>query len=290
MNSLHLSRQRVGILVLAVLGVIAVLALALAATRADSAPTSQNAPAAKAGQTAKPTVVLVHGVWADSSAWSGVVRRLQRDGYTVRVFPNPLRSLPGDSEYLAGFLGTITGPIVLVGHSYGGAVITNAATGNANVKALVYINAFAPDEGETVYQLLALNPGSILAEDPATVFDFAPYPGAPPGDFDAYIKQSVFPSAFANDLPAKKAAVLAATQRPGTLSSGAQPSGPPAWKTIPSWYLVGNLDHVIPPATQRFMAQRAQAHTMEIAASHLSMISQPLKVTQIIEAAAHGVQ
>ena len=150
----------------------------------------------------KPTVVLVHGAWADSSSWSEVVRRLQSDGYTVEVPPNPLRGLVGDAAYLSAYLQTIVGPIVLVGHSYGGAVITNAASGNMNVKALVFVNAFIPDQGETVVQLASAQPGSALAvADPTTVFRLVPYPGSPPGDFDAYILPAVFVDAFANDLP-----------------------------------------------------------------------------------------
>lgn len=237
---------------------------------------------------AKPTVVLVHGAWADSGSWDQVVADLQRQGYRVVAFPNPLRGLPDDSAYLAAFLGTVSGPIVLVGHSYGGAVITNAATGNANIKALVYVDAFLPDQGETIAQLVGAQPGSCVAGDPTKIFDLVPYPGAPPGAVDAYVKQSVFPSCFANDLPAKKAAVLAATQRPVSTVILGQPSGPPAWKSIPSFALVGTVDQVIPPAEQLFMAERAQAQIVEVKASHLSMISHPGAVTRLIVAAARS--
>src|SRR6266542_297001 len=140
------------------------------------------------------TVVLVHGAWADSGSWDQVVADLQRQGYSVVAFPTPLRGLPDDSAYLAAFLGTISGPIVLVGHSYGGAVITNAATGNPNVKALVYIDAFIPAQGETIAQLVGAQPGSCVVGDPTQIFDLVPYPGAPPGAVDAYVKQSLFPS------------------------------------------------------------------------------------------------
>ena len=242
------------------------------------------AAATKPGQ-AKPTVVLVHGAWADSSSWSGVVRNLQRDGYTVTVPPNPLRGLSSDAAYLAGYLDTISGPIVLVGHSYGGAVITNAATGDPDIKALVYVNAFVPDHGETVVQLATAQPGSAIGGDPATVFDTVPIPGAP-GDVDLYVKKSVFPAAFANDLPIKTAAVLAAVQRPVAFSALVAPSGDPAWKTIPSWYLVGSADNVIPPAQQRIMAARASARTVEVRASHLPMVSRPSDVTRLILSAA----
>jgi pimeloyl-ACP methyl ester carboxylesterase len=233
-------------------------------------------------------VVLVHGAWADSGSWDQVVARLQRQGYPVIAFPTPLRSLPDDSAYLAAFLSSVPGPIVLVGHSYGGAVITNAATGNENVKALVYVDAFLPDEGETLAQLLGTPPGSCVLGDPTQIFDLRPIPGAPPGVVDAYVKQSLFPSCFANDLPAKQAAVLAATQRPISTVTLGQPSGPPAWADIPSWALVGTVDRVILPATQLFMAERAVARIVKIKASHLSMISQPGAVTRLIVTAARA--
>ena len=243
-----------------------------------------------------PNIVLVHGAWADGSSWSGVTSRLQADGYTVYVLPNPLRGITSDAAYVASFLGTITGPIILVGHSYGGAVITNAATGNANVKALVYIDAFAPDEGESLLQLAGAPPppgqaGSCLGGDPTTVFNFVPYPDAPQGDVDLYIKPDLFPSCFANDLPARQAAVLAASQRPIALSALGEPSGTPAWKTIPSWYLIGTIDKVIPPYAQRFMAERAHAQIVEVKASHPSMISHPGAAANLIEkAAARGIR
>lgn len=234
----------------------------------------------------KPTIVLVHGAWADGSGWSGVIERLQRRGYPVRVPPNPLRSLPGDSATVADFLSTLAGPIVLVGHSYGGAVITNAATGNPAVKALVYVDAFAPDQGETILPLVG--PDSALAADPTTVFDFVPYPGAPAGDVDLYLKQTVFLDSFANGIPERKALVLYATQRPLTFSSGNQPSGVPAWRTIPSWYLIGTQDNIIPPAQQRFMAERAHAQITEVKAGHLSMVARPDAVTDLILSAVRA--
>jgi len=245
---------------------------------------------AAAAQTAQavPTIVLEHGAWADGSSWAGVIRRLQRAGYTVDAPPNPLRGLPGDSAYLASFLATVAGPIVLVGHSYGGAVITNAAYGNPNVKALVYIDAFIPDQGETLLQLLSAQPGSCLGGDPTQVFNVVPYPGAPAGDVDLYIKPAVFPGCFANGLPKGKAAVLAAVQRPLAFSATSEPSGPPAWKTIPSWSLIGTADHVIPPAEQLFMSQRAGARITEIPASHASPVDHPDAVTGIIMRAAQA--
>lgn len=252
------------------------------------------ASAAQAGSTASqtlPTIVLVHGAWADGSSFSGVTARLQADGYTVYALPNPLRGISSDAAYIADFLSTISGPIVLVGHSYGGAVITNAATGNANVKALVYIDAFVPDQGETLLQLASTPPppgqaASCLGGDPTQVFNFVPYPGAPAGDVDLYIKPALFPSCFANDLPVNQGRALAAAERPITFSALGEPSGVPAWKTIPSWYLIGTLDKVIPPYAQMFMAQRAHAQIAYVRASHPSMISHPEAAVDLIEKAA----
>jgi pimeloyl-ACP methyl ester carboxylesterase len=250
----------------------------------------QSSSAAADSSSPKPTIVLVHGAWADGSSWHPVTQRLQGQGYTVLVPPNPLRSLAGDAAYIAAFIQQrTTGPVVLVGHSYGGAVITNAGATDPDVKALVYVNGFAPDQGETVLQLANAQPGSELSGDPATKFDFVVYPGAPAGDFDLYVKQSVFPHAFANDLPATTGAVLAASQRPITLSAALEASGPPAWMTIPSWYLVGRADNVIPVAQQRAMAERAGAKTVEVKAGHLSMLSRPGAVTDLITAAARSV-
>jgi len=179
-------------------------------------------------------------------------------------------------------LATITGPIILVGHSYGGVLITNAATGNPNVKALVYVAAFAPDQGETVGQLLAMNPGS---QAPPPNLLFRPYPAG----VDAYITPSAFHGVFCADLPVTTAAVMAASQRPIDAAALGEPSGVPAWRTIPSWYLVASNDQAIPPATERFMAKRAGATTVEIASSHVAMISHPAVVTDLILDAAHAV-
>jgi pimeloyl-ACP methyl ester carboxylesterase len=235
--------------------------------------------------------VLEHGSWADASSWNAVIQRLQRDGYTVYAPPNPLRGLAYDSATLAGFLATIRGPIVLAGHSYGGMVITNAATGNPHVKALVYDDAFIPAQGDTVFALTAAQPGSCLGPDG---FNPVPSPGSPPSDPDIYLKVAPsetypgFGQCFANGVPAGQAAVLAATQRPSALSAGSAPSGAPAWKTIPSWAVVGTADHVIPLAEQLFMARRAGAHVTEINSGHLSLITHPGAVTQAIIAAANS--
>lgn len=268
-----------------------VLLLAAAALLAFSLQSASAAAGDASASSAKPTIVLVHGAWADGASWNEVTRRLQRAGYLVLVPPNPLRSLSGDAAYLAAFIQQrTTGPVVLVAHSYGGAVITNAGAADEDVKALVYINGFAPDEGENVLALANALPGSDLSGDPATKFDFLVYPGAPAGDFDLFVKQTVFPHAFANDLPSRTAAVLAASQRPITLSAGLEASGAPAWATIPSWYLVGRADNVIPPAQQRAMAERAGASTIDVNAGHLSMLSHPDAVTDLITAAARRVQ
>jgi pimeloyl-ACP methyl ester carboxylesterase len=264
------------------------VALALIAALAVTLTTSQSqARTATATVTStKPTVVLVNGAWATNAIWSGVIERLQAEGYTVEAPPNPLQSLNGDADTIADLLKTIKGPIILVGHSYGGAVITNAATGNRNVKALVYVDAFAPAKGESVLALDSTQPGSALGAGPANVFNFVPFPGANKGDAELYVKPSVFEQAFANGLPAKEGAVLAATQSPVVYSAVTAPSGPPAWKTIPSWYVLGTIDKAIPPAIQLFMAQRMHAHITRVRAGHLSMVAAPGAVAKVITAAA----
>ena len=253
--------------------VVAVAALALPSAVAAR-------PGAEDAYPVKPTIVLVHGAWADGSSWNGVTQRLQEAGYPVRVPPNPLRNLAGDSETIANFLSTIKGPIVLAGHSYGGAVITNAARGNANIRALVYVDAFAPDEGEKVVELVGDD--SILAGDPGLVFDFVPFPGAAEDDADLYLKESVFVSGFADGVPPEQARVLWAAQRPLVASASNQPSGPPVWKTIRSWYVVGTQDQVIPEAQQLFMAERAGSAVTKVDAGHLSLITRPDEVTAVI--------
>jgi pimeloyl-ACP methyl ester carboxylesterase len=275
----------------------ALAACALAVTTAvaaTSAAAAETRPAASPAPGPKPTIVLEHGAWADASSWAGVIARLQLAGYTVDAPPNPLRGLSYDSTYLADYLKTITGPIILVGHSYGGAVITNAATGNPDVKALVYVDAFIPAQGETLLQLIGAQPGSCLAGNPANVFTTVPYPGAPSGDADVYLQTAPdgtypgFAQCFANGLPASEAAVLAATQRPLAFSAATAPSGVPAWQTIPSWSVIGTADHAIPPAEQLIMSERANAHITEIDAGHLSLLSDPGAVTRVIIEAARA--
>ena len=242
------------------------------------------APAPAAAQS-KPTVVLVHGAFADASGWSKVLGRLQRRGYPVIAPANPLRGVSTDAAYLRSVLSQIEGPIVLVGHSYGGFVMTNAATGNANVEALVYVAAFAPAEGDTVQALTSHAPGSLLGPDTLTVRAFPTPDGqlAPEG----YITPSAFRKVFAADLPKAQTDIMAASQRPAALATLNEPSGPPAWATIPSWYLVAGADKTIGTANLRFMAQRMHATTVEVkSASHVVMMSRPRKTTKLILAAA----
>jgi pimeloyl-ACP methyl ester carboxylesterase len=264
------------------------IALAVIAGLAITVTTSLSQATPRTATAARPTVVLVNGAWANNAAWSGVIGRLQREGFTVDAPPNPLQSLKGDAGTIADLLKTIKGPVVLVGHSYGGAVITNAATGNRNVKALVYVDAFAPAKGESVLALDSSKPGSALGAGPTKVFNFVPFPGAKKGDAELYVKPSVFEQAFANGLPAEEGAVLAATQSPAVYSALTAPSGTPAWKTIPSWYVLGTIDKAIPPAIQLFMAQRIHAHITTVRAGHLSMVAAPGLVAKVIAAAARA--
>ncbi|MGW6200722.1 alpha/beta fold hydrolase [Kribbella sp. NPDC055110] len=233
----------------------------------------------------KPTIVLVHGAWADGSSWQNVTNRLLDDGYQVRVPPNPLRNLQTDAATISDFLSTLSGPIVLVGHSYGGAVITNAAIGNANVEALVYVDAFAPAAGETILPLVGAD-SALAVPDPTTVFDLVPYPGAPAGDVDLYLKHDTFVTSFASGLPRSRSERLYPSQRPLTFSAGNIPSGPPAWASIRSWYVLGTRDLIITPAAQNFMATRANSVITRIPTGHLGLISDPGPITRVIETAA----
>jgi pimeloyl-ACP methyl ester carboxylesterase len=242
-----------------------------------------------AGASAKLTVVLVHGAWADGSSWNGEVTRLQHAGYVVDVPANPLRGLASDTAYLQSYLEAIHGPIVLAGHSYGGAVITGAATGDADVKALVYVDAYIPDQGESILRLTGAKPGSAFG-DPSKAFNLVPSVGGPDGDVDLYIKPSVFHADFAADLTARQAATLAATQRPLAASVLEAPAGAPAWKTIRSYSIFGNQDRVLPPAEQVVMARRAHAAVTRVKASHLALVSQPDAVTGVIERAAGAIR
>jgi pimeloyl-ACP methyl ester carboxylesterase len=269
------------------LGVVSAAAAVVALTAVGSATAATASPATV--RPARATIVLVHGAWADGSTWSGEVSRLQHCGYTVDVAPNPLRGLSEDTAYLKDYLASVKGPIVLVGHSYGGAVITDAATGNPDVKALVFIDAYIPDAGQTVSALSGPNSAlAAAATNPTSVFKLVSYPGAPAGIYDTYVLPSVFVSGLAGDLPRAQAAVLAASQSPTSLLALGEPSSAPAWKTIPSWDLIGKQDKIIPPAQQLAMASHAGAHVTEINSSHLSLISHPGQVTDLIETAARA--
>lgn len=254
-----------------------------------------SASAAGAGPTAggaKPTVVLVHGVFADASGWYKTMAGLQDAGFPVIAAANPLRTLAGDSAYVSSIVDTIPGPVILVGHSYGGEVVTNAGRGHTNVKALVYVAAFAPDEGESALQLAEQFPGSELPG--ALVTRPFPLPAdAPPGDpgLDGYIDPARFREVFAGDLPRSETRLMAAAQRPGSVGGLAGPSGVPAWKSLPSWYVIPTADKVIPPAVQRFMAQRAGSRVVEAkGASHVVMMSRPAVVVRQILAAHHATR
>ena len=275
-------------LLAALTAIIGVLLLGGIWASASPATSAAAAVTARHHNGPKPTIVLVHGAFADASGWAGVITRLEERGYTVLAPANPLRGVPADSAYIASVLATISGPIVLVGHSYGGEVITNAATGNPHVKALVYIAAFAPAAGETSGGILAKFPGSMLTP-PNLIFRPFPQPDGTTGT-DAYINPAVFQQAFCADCSDVTAAVMAATQRPGALATLSEPSGVPAWKTIPSWYLVASQDHAIPPAAERFMAARMHARTVQIDSSHAAMVSHPGAVTDLILSATQAVR
>ena len=242
------------------------------------------AQAASSAAAEKPTVVLVHGAFADSGTWGGVIARLQADGYTAVAAANPLRSLSSDATFVAGVVKSIHGPVVLVGHSYGGSVITNAATSADNVKALVYVSALAPDGGESAFDLIGKFPGSLVGAAlaaPVLLDD---------GVKDFYVDPKKYRISFAQDISATRVSVLAATQRPVTEAALKGLSGAPAWKSIPSWFVYGTDDKCIPPALYQFMGGRADAkETVAVkGASHLLLISHPDVVVKMIEDAAHS--
>ncbi|WP_315388029.1 alpha/beta hydrolase [uncultured Stenotrophomonas sp.] len=233
---------------------------------------------------AKPTVVLVHGAFADGSSWNGVIDRLHADGYRVVAAPNELRSVRTDAAEVGSLLRSIPGPVVLVGHSYAGSVISAAADGLSNVKALVFVAAFAPAVGETAAQLSGKFPGSSLG---ATL---APPVALVDGGKDLYIQQDKFHAQFAADVPAAQARLMAATQRPITEAALNEASPASAWKTLPSWFVYGDADLNIPAAAQAFMAERAHARETVVikGASHVVMVSHPDAVVALIEKAAQG--
>jgi pimeloyl-ACP methyl ester carboxylesterase len=236
----------------------------------------------------KPTIVLVHGAWADGSSWNAVSVELQGQGYSVLTPPNLIHGVAGDSEYIASVLAQRTsGSVVLVGHSYGGVVITNAGTAGGDVKALVYVNAFIPAVGESVFDILGGSGSALDVPDPTTVLDLAGYPGAPDGDVEAFLKPATVHDAFAQDLPEADRLLIAASQRPIALAANIGPTETAAWSSLPSCAVIGTEDRVIPPATQRSMAERAGATVTEVEASHVSMVSHPdVTVAAILAAAA----
>lgn len=235
--------------------------------------------------TSQPTIVLVHGAGAESASWNGVIRILQDRGYTTIGAANPLRSLSGDADYVASILATIEGPIVLVGHSYGGSVISNAGRGNDAVKALVFVAAFAPEEGESLAELASRFPGSTIGD----ILHAVPLAD---GTTDLYIRQDKYHQHFAADVAPAQAALDASTQRPFRDVALNEGSGPePAWKTVPSWFVFPALDSIVPLAAHRFMAERAQAReVVEVAqASHAVAVSRPDAVADVILTAAKQI-
>lgn len=239
------------------------------------------APAVSEAAAEKPTIVLVHGAFADASSWNGVIAELQDDGYPVVAAANPLRGVASDALTIASIVRSIDGPVLLVGHSYGGPVITEAAVGQGNVRGLVYVAGFAPETGESSLSLSALYPGSTLGEALSPVV-------LPGGGQDLYITPARFHQQFAADVSADEAALMAATQRPVLLAALEEPSGEASWKVLPSYMIYGSEDRNIPPAVMRFMAERAQARSTLVldGASHALMVSHPQDVASFIEAAA----
>jgi len=234
-----------------------------------------------------PTVVLVHGAFADAGSWAGVIKALQAAGVKVQAPANPLRSVSGDAAYIASVVNQIPGPVLLAGHSYGGAVISAASPQAQNVVGLIYVAAFIPDEGETLQGLAEQATDSLLgpALRPA---QFPMGEGEEPG-VELYVDPAQFPEIFAADLPAEQAAVLAASQRPVSAASFGEPIGPVGWKSLPSWAAVSPHDVAIGPAGERLMAERSGAEIVEIDGSHLLMISQSQAVADLIQTALRAV-
>ncbi|XVS66407.1 alpha/beta fold hydrolase [Actinosynnema sp. CA-299493] len=268
MNTL---KHRVTARVTALLAVLATVAGLGASTAVADHPTGGR----------KPTIVLVHGAFADGSSWIPVIERLQRRGYTAVAVANPLRGVRADADALDAHLAAIDGPVVLVGHSYGGAVITNVKARSPKVKALVYVAAFAPAEGEAAAQLAGKYPGSTLGET------LAPVP-LPDGSQDLYIKPSLFRQQFAADVPARQTALMAGTQRPIRDAALGEASGEPAWASTPSWFLLAGADKNIPLQAQKFMADRARSRaTVTVdGASHAVAVSRPNAVAELVLRAA----
>ncbi|MGE5595486.1 MAG: alpha/beta fold hydrolase [Hyphomicrobiales bacterium] len=237
-------------------------------------PSESKASGKSGGQ--KPTIVLVHGSFADGTSWEQVIERLQARGYNVIAPANPLRSLSGDAAYIRSVLDQTPGPIVLVAHSYGGAVITNAAAGSPNVKRLVYIDGFLPDVGEDALSLVGRD------SQVATAIEGTSYPPFGAHDQEFTIRADVFHDVFSQDLDEKMAGAMWAAQRPTAAATFGEPTTAAAWKTIPASALIGRQDHVVSPDALRSMAERAHASVVEIDSSHVPMISQPDRVAEFI--------
>ncbi|MFU8947854.1 alpha/beta fold hydrolase [Mycetocola zhadangensis] len=232
--------------------------------------------------TTQPTVVLVHGAFADSSSWNGVIKELHRDGFPVIAPANPLRDLHEDAQYLRTVLDSIDGPVVLAGHSYGGSVLSEAADGASNVQALVYIASFILDEGESTGELAAKYPGAELG----TALHPVPFSVGNTSGSDLYIEQEKFHAIFAADVSEPTAVLMAATQRPIAAKALEDRAAKAAWKSIPSWNLITTQDLAIPADSMRFMGQRANATSVEIDASHAVSVSHPDAVANLIRQAA----
>jgi pimeloyl-ACP methyl ester carboxylesterase len=230
----------------------------------------------------KPTILLVHGAFADASSWNGVIKILQHDGFRVIAPANPLRGVEADAAAISEIVSSIKSSVVLVGHSYGGSVISQAANGSGKVKALVFVSAFAPDQGETAFGLSGKFPGSTLGPT------LAPPVALANGGKDLYIQQDKFHEQFAADVARDDAYVMAATQRPVAEAAGSEASGNPAWRHIPSWFIYGDQDKNIPPQALAFMAERAHSKATVVVqgASHVVMVSNPGAVAKLIETAA----
>ncbi|MEU8218429.1 alpha/beta hydrolase [Micromonospora taraxaci] len=241
-----------------------------------------DSPGQKAGL---PTVVFVHGAFADSSSWNGVIANLKRRGYPAMAVANPLRDVQQDAAYVRSVVDSIEGPVVMVAHSYGGIVITEAADGAANVKALVYVASVSPDVGESVLDLISKYPGSELG----TSIKMVPF-RLPDGStsMEQYIETDKFPAVFAADVDPDLAALMAVTQRPAAQSAQTGSVTKTAWKSIPSWTLISKQDKGIPPDLQRFMADRAGSTTVEVDGSHAVAVSQPGQVADLIDTAARA--
>jgi pimeloyl-ACP methyl ester carboxylesterase len=235
---------------------------------------------------AKPTVVLVHGAFADGSSWNGVIERLLPEGYTVIAPANALRGVTADSAYLASVIEQIDGPVLLVGHSYGGALISNAGTNHPNVVGLVFVAAYAPDDGEALQEVSADSKDSVLNE--ALVQQKYTAANGETG-VELLINPERFRDAFAADLPEEQTRLMSATQRPAASGAFSDRSGPPAWKSLPSWAIVASSDKAAGSDIIRSMVRRAGADTAEIDSSHVVMISHPQEVADVIIKAAKAV-